>query len=425
MLESGGSGTPAPMSSPVAVPPNRRSGVRQLGNRYSLVKRLAVGGMGEVWEGYDAVLDRAVAVKILRDDLVDAPGFLTRFRAEARHTAGLAHPGIAAVFDYGEDGHDDQCLAYLVMELVDGRPLSQMMAERGPVPSGMAMGLLAQVADALQAAHARGVVHRDVKPGNVLVRPNGTIKVTDFGVARAVDATSITEVGHMVGTARYMSPEQANGSDVGPASDLYSLGVIGYEMLVGHPPFTAENPAALAFAHAHNPPPDLPDNVPAPVRSFIARTLSKDPAQRPADAAAFAEEARLLQPPVEATEANDVPTRIMQAGDPSPTAIMPAGSVRRGDALGVVAEISAERRRRRWVIATAIAAVVVLLIAFAQRGVDDMPSNLSVTSTEPPPSSTIVTAPPTTVAVVTPVAGNGNGSGNGHGKGKGKDKPNG
>ena len=194
--------------------------------------------MGEVWAATDTVLGRQVAVKILRDELVDSPAFLARFRAEARHTASLAHPGIASVFDYGEDQQGDRCVAYLVMELVPGTPLSQVMAERGTLRLDFALSLLAQTAHALHAAHLMGVVHRDVKPGNLLLLDDGTIKVTDFGIARAASSVPLTEVGQVVGTARYMSPEQAAGTEVTPASDVYSLGVIGYEMLAGRPPFS-------------------------------------------------------------------------------------------------------------------------------------------------------------------------------------------
>lgn len=397
-----------------------------------MTRRIAVGGMGEVWAGVDTVLGRTVAIKFLREELVDTPGFLTRFRAEARHTAALAHPGIAAVYDYGEETKDDgACVAYLVMELVDGRPLSEILHERGALPVDMALSVLSQTADALHAAHARGVVHRDVKPGNLLVLDDGKVKVTDFGVARAIDSTAITQIGQVVGTARYLSPEQASGGAVTPASDLYSLGVIGYEMLAGHPPFAADNPAALAMAHAHQPPPPLPAHVPEPVRASIERALSKDPAQRPADARAFAAELHQLRAALPTGTASEAPTRVMDVGEGPRTAIMPIGVVRRvggagvgGGALGVARHISEARRQRRWIVVTAIVAVLVLALAFAQRGVDDLPRVVPTSlPAEPVPTTTVVTTPPTTAAPAVEVN---NQPGNGHGKGKNKkDRPNG
>ncbi|MEP7204157.1 MAG: serine/threonine-protein kinase, partial [Ilumatobacteraceae bacterium] len=248
--------------------------------------------MGEVWAATDTVLGRQVAVKILRDDLVDSEVFLERFRAEARHTAALAHAGIAGIFDYGEDRHDNVCVAYLVMELVAGEPLSKVMHERGALPVDTVLSLLAQTAEALHAAHTAGVVHRDVKPGNLLLLADGSIKVTDFGIARAANSVPLTEVGQIIGTAQYISPEQAVGDEATPASDVYSLGVIGYEMLAGRPPFTADNAGALAMAHVHQVPPPLPAAVPVAVRTAIEEALAKDPSKRPQGADVFAAKLR-------------------------------------------------------------------------------------------------------------------------------------
>jgi tRNA A-37 threonylcarbamoyl transferase component Bud32 len=381
-------GIPVDMSA-IAPPPNQRghhSAATVLGERYSLTKRIAVGGMGEVWDATDTVLGRQVAVKILRDDLVDSPVFLERFRAEARHTAGLAHHGIASVFDYGEDRDGDHCVAYLVMELVAGRPLSSVMAERGALPVGMALSILAQAADALHAAHAQGIVHRDVKPGNLLLLDDGTIKVTDFGIARAANSVALTEVGQVIGTAMYISPEQATGSEARPASDVYSLGVIGYEMLAGKPPFMAGNVGALAMAHVHQTPPPLPTTVPAPVRASIAGALAKDPADRPDGADAFAADLRRLQlalmpPPGSALAAPAEPeqtqliptagesmpaTALMGAGTQSRTAIMPPAGIVGGDGdLGLSQEPYAARRQRRRIGLIALATAI-LLIAVTQ-----------------------------------------------------------
>src|SRR3954469_2604157 len=176
-----------------------------LGARYRLEQRIAVGGMGEVWQASDVLLGRRVAVKVLKPEYAADAHFVERFRNEARHTAALSHPGIANVFDYGEIGD----MAYLVMELVAGEPLSALLAREGPLDAARTLDIVGQAALALQAAHDLGVVHRDVKPGNLLVRPDGVVKVTDFGIARATDAAPLTQTGLLVGTAGYLSPEQA------------------------------------------------------------------------------------------------------------------------------------------------------------------------------------------------------------------------
>src|SRR3954447_18516516 len=178
-----------------------------IADRYTLVQRIAVGGMGEVWRAQDSVLERDVAVKVLKEEFAADPTFLQRFRNEARHTAALSHPGIANVFDYGEVGD----MAYLVMELVDGEPLSTILGRDGTLTPAATLEVVGQAGLALQAAHEAGVIHRDVKPGNILIRPDGVVKVTDFGIARVVDAAPVTQTGMVVGTAAYLSPEQASG----------------------------------------------------------------------------------------------------------------------------------------------------------------------------------------------------------------------
>ncbi len=253
----------------------------RLGDRYVLEERIAVGGMGEVWRGRDEVLGRVVAIKVLREDLGHDPEFRRRFRDEARHTASLSHPGIAGVFDYGEspDG-----TPYLVMELVDGEPLSTLLGREGALSAERTLDIVAQAALALQAAHDSGVVHRDVKPGNLLVRPDGVVKVTDFGIARVVNAAPVTQTGLVVGTAQYLSPEQAAGRPLTAASDVYSLGAVAYECLAGQPPFTGDGPVAVALAHINAEPPALPASVPIPVRDLVMTALEKDPRRRPTSA---------------------------------------------------------------------------------------------------------------------------------------------
>jgi hypothetical protein len=255
----------------------------QLAGRYRLDERIAVGGMGEVWRGEDTVLGRPIAVKCLKPEYVDDPEFRERFRGEARHAAALSHPGIASVYDYGEQA-EPETAAWLVMELVDGEPLSAVLRREGRLTTDRTLDIVGQAALALEAAHDIGVVHRDVKPGNLLIRPDGTVKVTDFGIARAADAVPITRTGSLVGTAYYLSPEQASGGVVTPASDVYSLGVVAYECLAGQRPFPGSNPLTVAAAHVNQQPPPLPDDVPEPVRDLVARALDKDPARRPAHA---------------------------------------------------------------------------------------------------------------------------------------------
>src|SRR3954465_1795798 len=205
--------------------------------------------MGQVWRGHDVLLGRPVAVKVLRSEYTGDPTFLARFRAEAQHAALLAHRNIAAVFDYGEVTAD-QCrdhLAYLVMELVDGEPLSAVLAREGPLDVERTLDVLRQTAAGLAAAHAAGVVHRDVKPGNVLVGADGVVRITDFGVARSASNGALTQTGQVGGTAQYLSPEQAEGSKGTPASDVYALGMIGYECLAGHRAFDGGTPVQIAL----------------------------------------------------------------------------------------------------------------------------------------------------------------------------------
>ncbi len=260
-----------------------------LAGRYEITAPIATGGMGEVWRARDRVLDRVVAAKVLRSEFTGDPSFVARFRNEARHTAALSHPNIASVYDYGEteDERGSQ-LAFLVMELVEGKPLVTILHEEGKLPVDWTLHVLGQSADGLSAAHHAGVVHRDIKPGNLIVRPDGVVKLTDFGIARARDATPLTRTGMVVGTAQYLSPEQAQGFEVTAASDVYSLGVVGYECLTGGRPFDGTSQVAVALAHINRPPPPLPANVPPAVRQLIERALAKDPADRFADGAAFA-----------------------------------------------------------------------------------------------------------------------------------------
>jgi eukaryotic-like serine/threonine-protein kinase len=251
-----------------------------LAGRYRLEGCVAYGGVGEVWRSTDLVLGRPVAVKLLRAEYAQHPEVLARFRAEARHAGSVSHPGIAQVYDYGEDGA--AASPYLVMELVEGPSLARVLAA-GPLAPAHAMDVLAQAAAGLQEAHAAGLVHRDVKPGNLLVGPSGQVKITDFGIAHAAWSAPITLTGALVGTPAYLAPERVVGGPATPASDLYSLGVVGYQCLTGTIPFEGI-PHEVTAAHRHRPLPPLPPDVPAGVAELILDLTARDPAARPASA---------------------------------------------------------------------------------------------------------------------------------------------
>ena len=261
-----------------------------IADRYRLVRLIATGGMGQVWEALDTRLGRRVAVKVLKAEYSNDPEFLQRFRVEAQTTARLNDPGIANVFDYGEisDQTTSHPLAYLVMELVDGEPLNSVISRLGKLSLTHTLDMLEQTGRALQAAHTAGLVHRDVKPGNILITPTGQVKITDFGIAKAVDAAPVTQTGMVMGTAQYISPEQATGGDATSASDVYALGVVGYEALTGVRPFTGDGAITVAMKHIQDPPPPLPDSIPPNVRELIDIALAKDPAHRYANGGEFA-----------------------------------------------------------------------------------------------------------------------------------------
>ena len=253
--------------------------------RYRLDKRIAAGGVGQVWRATDLLLGRPVAVKMLRPEYADHPDTLERFRTEARSAGLLNHPHVAQVFDYGPG--DAGCPPYLVMEFVDGPSLADILAA-GPVAPAVALDVAAQTADGLSAAHRAGVVHRDVKPGNILIGPGGQVKVTDFGIAHAAGQAPVTGPGLVMGTAQYLAPERIAGGQGTPASDLYALGIVLQECLTGVPPFEGTSADVMA-AHLYLPPPSLPAGVPAEVGALVGRLTVKDPARRISDAGELAE----------------------------------------------------------------------------------------------------------------------------------------
>ncbi|MEU4681233.1 serine/threonine-protein kinase [Micromonospora sp. NPDC023737] len=328
-----------------------------LSGRYRLDERVATGGMGDVWRGTDQVLGRQVAVKVLLPALVSDPDFIARFRAEARIMAALRHPGIVQVFDCGEDDLPDGGRAdYLVMEFVDGEPLSKRIEAAGKLGVSETMSIVAQAAQALNAAHRGGIVHRDVKPSNLLVQEDGSVVLVDFGVARSTNITSITSTNAVPGTALYMAPEQAAGRPVSGATDIYALGAVTYCCLTGTPPFTGDNPLQVAVRHLDDEPPELPHDIPEAVRALVSRALAKDPADRFSSGAAMAEAARTAV-----------------TGDAGPTAMVSVAPLRGAgpdtqtelDPGAVVAAAGGRRGRRALVGAGAATLVAVVGLAAA------------------------------------------------------------
>jgi eukaryotic-like serine/threonine-protein kinase len=260
------------------------------GGRYRLESLIATGGMGEVWQAHDEIILRSVAIKILKQEYLGDPGFLERFRTEARLAAMVNHEGIANVFDYGEDSGS----AYLVMELVPGESLAKILERDRSLGGEQVLDIVAQTARALQAAHESGMVHRDIKPGNLLITPDHQVKITDFGIARIADQVSLTATGQVMGTVQYLAPEQATGKGSTPSTDIYSLGIVAYEALAGKRPFTGATQMDIAMSQINDAPPPLPDDIDPRIRELIMQCLEKKPTARPANALALATAAEAL-----------------------------------------------------------------------------------------------------------------------------------
>jgi serine/threonine-protein kinase len=357
--------------------------------------------MGRVWRARDTLLERPVAVKVLRSEFTGDPTFRARFRAEAQHTAALHHPNIASVFDYGELEEDGEMLAYLVMELVEGETLSAVLERQGRLDGARTLDVLRQTSSALAAAHAAGVVHRDIKPGNVLVRTDGVVKITDFGIAWSASSVPLTGTGQVVGTAHYLSPEQAEGGKATPASDVYALGTVAYECLTGRRAFDGENSVQIALKQIREEPQPLPPDVPAGIRRLVERAMAKDPAVRYPDGEA-------LRAAVDqatdgsATAPIGVRGRTGTAVLPLPAAATASGQAASPAArpLGAasLAAGSLAARLRRLPVPLLLGAVAVLLTAVL---VGVLTSGPDATGNQPSSEESTSAAPtPTTVAVV-------------------------
>jgi serine/threonine-protein kinase len=396
-----------------------------LAHRYVLERRLAMGGMGGVHVAMDERLGRRVAVKLLREDLAASPEFVERFRREAHTVAGLGHSNIAQVFDYGQDGERH----FIVMELVPGADLAKLLAERHRLPAEEVVDIAGQVCAALSAAHRAGVVHRDIKPGNVIVGPDGHVKVTDFGIARALGEAPLTQTGSVMGTAQYLPPEQSTGQPATPASDLYSLGVLIYQMLTGEVPFTGDSPVAVAVRHLSEdvpaPSAAVPD-VPAALDHVVARATAKRPEDRYATADEMAAALReSLLGPTTAWALPPAATTVLPAFAPAgastvPHAAGPTPSAAAGAPGPTTARLPvtgppltrASRREqepsaapsRRWVAAAGVGALALVGLIALWSGDDtaETPREPVVAATTAPPAkpstTTTTAARPTTTS---------------------------
>jgi serine/threonine protein kinase len=381
------------------------------GGRYQLSSRVAIGGMGEVWQATDLVIGRVVAIKILKDEYLGDPGFLERFRAEARHAALVNHEGIANVFDYGEEDGS----AFLVMELVPGEALSTILERERVLSTDRVLDIVAQTANALHAAHSAGLVHRDIKPGNLLITPDGRVKITDFGIARIADQVPLTATGQVMGTVQYLSPEQASGHPASPTTDIYSLGIVAYESLAGRRPFTGESQVAIAMAQINETPPELPATIAEPVRNLVYSSIAKSPADRPASAAHLARAAQALRRGDVAAAAASVPgiigtgslalTAGANYGQPTmATRVLPSTTVLpTTGAPGTAPLVTKKRNPWTWPLIGLIALLLLVLIGtiialLAQPGTPASTPSATTSTASQTPTPT-VTPTPTTVSL--------------------------
>ena len=327
--------------------------------------------MADVYLAYDKVLDRQVAIKLLKARYAQDEDFVERFRREAKSAAALVSPYIVPIFDWGEaeDG-----TYYIVMEYVPEGDLQDRMKDVGRLSPRTAAGMALQVAEALQAAHKRGIIHRDVKPRNILIAGSGHIKVADFGIARATEATTISHPGDILGSVKYMAPEQAAGAQVGPASDLYSLGAVLYEMLTGSVPFEVTTPSDVLAEHANGPPPhprELDPEVPEGIDATVMKLLSRDPVDRHGSAAELVEDLRRVWDGLSPVSASAVETPFAASTEAPTLTIKPAASSGASDSTN-----GTPRRRTLWVLIPMVVLAGALGIAGWDLFRDAIPSGL-------------------------------------------------
>jgi serine/threonine protein kinase len=373
-----------------------------LDGRYALIERIATGGMGEVWRGADQILGRPVAIKMLSAVHAGDDQFRERFRAEARYAASLSHPGIARVFDYGENSPLGG--PYLIMELVDGQPLSEILERYHRLDPYVVLDIISQAARALDTAHQADIVHRDIKPGNLLIMADGTTKITDFGIAKAnsVQAVHLTATGIVMGTALYVSPEQATGSPLNGSSDVYSLGVVAYECLAGDPPFVADQPLAIAIMHKHDPVPPLPDDVPRPVADLVLAMLAKTPEGRPDSALHVADRADVIRAARQRSGYSGPVTANLPIVPNFPSA---SGHFYSQEQDEERADGSPSRRRALLIGGLGLAACGVAAIIALVLTSGDPPTTSMIATTKSPTSSPGQLATPTTASLSTSTAG--------------------
>jgi eukaryotic-like serine/threonine-protein kinase len=363
--------------------------------RYRAIELLGSGGMAEVYLAHDAVLDRDVALKVLSRRYADDDEVIERFRSEARSAAALSHPNIVSIYDRGET---EDGTYYIVMEYVAGGILSERILRVGPFPTPTAAAVAIQVAEALEEAHRRGIVHRDVKPQNILVTESGDVKVADFGIARAASSATLTRTGIVLGSVHYMSPEQALGLHVGPRSDLYSLGAVLYEMLTGEPPYDAENPISIAMKHVDGflrPPQEVDPSISEGMNAITVRLLAKDPEERYPDAVSLVKDLDRVRQglrPAVPTMRLMAETVAQTAGKGRPTAFQktPTGPL----------SLSAPHRQKKWqrrMFTLIVAAVLVAALALLDTMGSGLWQDLLGWSDEPVvEASSIVTVPDVT-----------------------------
>ena len=366
------------------------------GDRYRLVDRIAIGGMGEVWRAHDEVILRDVAIKILKPEFMGDPGFLERFRVEARHAARVDHEGIADVYDYGEGSGS----AYLVMELVSGDSLARIIEKRIRLTSVEVLSIVEQTAKALHAAHEDGLVHRDVKPGNLLITPSGKVKITDFGIARVADQVALTATGQVMGTVQYLAPEQATGKPATPSTDIYSLGIVAYEALTGKRPFTGESQMVIAMAQIHDKPPAMDDDIDKRVQDLILSCLAKKPNQRPGSALDLSNRAKALRLQLEGVSPTEVFSQDLNQTVSTKT-IEQDPQTEPGEKLPVIWP---------WLVLIGIlfaaAAAVMIAIVFSLMSEQERESTIPTFEPAPSPSESQTQEPvPTAVVLLTDVIG--------------------